>query len=334
MTAKDPALGSGRSAAGATGPSHDSPGRSDLALVILLGVLWGTAFPVIRAGLVGGASHHRLDRRGFGSALALRFVRLDVSLPGSSFPVMVRGRGRAVVWVRRCRPPHPLISSRESYIRRSQTNVTLETDSVRRAGPHTVLLSDATPPIVRHRRWTAISASGVFQEPRSVFLRPQGELVRPRGEQRESLRPRVLGRRARDGPDLLRLDEGTERCPRRPEEAGRDGFARDWRAEEPRLPRGHRDRHAFERFISSTEWSLNRLEAVRARGFDQTETRIHGIRLQTSSMSAAKGRSPTSASVGLTARVGCRGDTILEPRSQLRLRAEIATRSEQAPRAD
>ncbi len=55
MTAKEPALRSGRSGAGATGPSHDAPGRSDLALVILLGVLWGTAFPVIRAGLVGGA---------------------------------------------------------------------------------------------------------------------------------------------------------------------------------------------------------------------------------------------------------------------------------------
>ena len=36
-----------------TGPGER--GRSDLALVILLGVLWGTAFPVIRAGIVAGA---------------------------------------------------------------------------------------------------------------------------------------------------------------------------------------------------------------------------------------------------------------------------------------
>ena len=39
-------------------PDRKEPGergRSDLALVILLGVLWGTAFPVIRAGIVAGA---------------------------------------------------------------------------------------------------------------------------------------------------------------------------------------------------------------------------------------------------------------------------------------
>ena len=43
---------------GASPPAGGSPGRRgelDLALVVLLGVLWGTAFPVIRAGLVAGA---------------------------------------------------------------------------------------------------------------------------------------------------------------------------------------------------------------------------------------------------------------------------------------
>lgn len=39
----------------AAGSSHGEPGGSDLLLVVLLGMLWGAAFPVIRAGIVAGA---------------------------------------------------------------------------------------------------------------------------------------------------------------------------------------------------------------------------------------------------------------------------------------
>jgi probable blue pigment (indigoidine) exporter len=42
---------------GATRPAHAEPlRRSDLLLLVLLGVIWGAAFPVIRLGLLAGAS--------------------------------------------------------------------------------------------------------------------------------------------------------------------------------------------------------------------------------------------------------------------------------------
>lgn len=49
------AVGRAGGASSSSGPSGDSAARSDLYLVIILGILWGSAFPVIRAGIVAGA---------------------------------------------------------------------------------------------------------------------------------------------------------------------------------------------------------------------------------------------------------------------------------------
>ncbi len=55
MTPPESARPGPRSGAGFPASAPPASGRSDLALVVLLGILWGSAFPVIRAGLVGGA---------------------------------------------------------------------------------------------------------------------------------------------------------------------------------------------------------------------------------------------------------------------------------------
>jgi hypothetical protein len=79
--------------------------------------------------------------------------------------------------------------------------------------------------------------------------------------------------------------------------------------------------------------SVGGLNAARAHRFGQTESRIQGICLKAGGMSAAEERVRRRLRES-HGKGGYRRDTILEQRSQPRLWAEVAPRSEQGPRAD
>ncbi len=73
-----------------------SRGESALLLVVLLGILWGTAFPVIRAGIVGGAppllfAAVRYTLTAIALVLIAVVTRSDLPRPGDLLPPVVFG---------------------------------------------------------------------------------------------------------------------------------------------------------------------------------------------------------------------------------------------------
>lgn len=64
------------------GPPTDPDGQHDLVLVVILGILWGAAFPVIRAGIVAGVPPLIFaSERYFLTALALALIALALRTP-------------------------------------------------------------------------------------------------------------------------------------------------------------------------------------------------------------------------------------------------------------